>query len=74
VTRLIAEAESYCLWEAAQVQPWSSQGFNRRHVPLTSAGLDVVQDVLLSICAPLAAIIFPSVASDEHNAASLTFR
>jgi hypothetical protein len=50
------------------------QGFNRRHVPLASAGLDVVQDVLLSICAPLAAILYPSVASDEHNAASLTFR
>lgn len=74
MARLIAEAESYCLWEASQEQPWMKQGFNRRHVPLASAGLDVVQDVLLSICAPLAAILFPSVASDEHNAASLTFR
>jgi hypothetical protein len=62
------------LWEASQEQPWLSQGFNRRQVPLASAGLDIVQDVLLSICAPLAAILFPSVASGEHNAASLTFR
>lgn len=74
VDRLIAEAENFGAWESGQEQPWDSQGFNRRHVSLASAGLDVVQDTLLSVCAPLAAVLFPSVASDGSNGASLTFR
>ncbi len=74
VNRLIAEAEHYGAWESGRSQPWDNQGFNRRHVPLASAGLDVVQDTLLSVCAPLAAVLFPSVASDASGAASLTFR
>lgn len=71
---MIAEAENFGAWESRQEQPWDSQGFNRRHVPLAAAGLDVVQDALLSVCAPLAAVLFPSIASDGSNGASLTFR
>ena len=74
VDRLIAEAENYGLWESAQEQPWGNQGFNRRHVPLASAGLDLVQDVLLSVCAPLAAVLFPSVAGGDGMGPGLTFR
>jgi hypothetical protein len=68
------EAESYGAWLAAQPQPWQHQGFNRRHVPLASAGLDVVQDTLLKVCAPLAAALFPSVAADQLGASSLNYR
>ena len=74
VDRLIAEAENFGAWESTQEQAWDNQGFNRRHVSLASAGLDVVQDVLLSLCAPLAAVLFPSVASDGCGGASLSFR
>jgi hypothetical protein len=74
VDRLIAEAENYGMWESAQEEPWGNQGFNRRHVPLTPAGLDVVQDVLLSVCVPLAAALFPSVAGGDGAGAGLTFR